>query len=1061
MVRIREQTGGLYEMFRGMQDSKDAVSVCLYPPAEQNVDASDVPNRAFRHFEMGTGSINLRFAALCVRHCSTPLLDTTMNTRRTLPVHSPVMRAAFTIAFGWLLLTCVGAAPAAAEISIAVNKPGADSLAEGDPLEIAVIVLSPPAEITSIQAAVGARTLTLTKDGVNTWSGSLSLTGLPRGPHQLVVTATNVAAETRQVTRPFIFNNPPTLTVTAPAEPYQLSGPDIRVSATCVDNDGPPCKLTVMALNGVNIPLAAGVGTIDTIVSSAEGRLLLAIFATDAVTNREVSVVRVLDVLSPRHRPVASYSGGILDITSDRALIVDGSVTPSVVRLVDRATNTSQIIWTAQLHPTLDRYEFVGQGFLTVSGALLETQFGDGTGQSHLREWRGGALTDLGVVQSTSTRVKGRWATSTLFSPPGQLMLRDLLTGTSTVVTDKWLGHDFAPDGRVVYTSPSYEIMSFEPGPPPSTTQVTFGSPAWSLGPKTDGVNVVFQRLPESQVGPASLVLRTSDGTEIVLADRALVREYHVNNGWIAFVRQGPGFALELWRRAPDGTERQLAVIVGDIYIWELSDTGEVLFDKWSGASGGRYLARPDGTVVGVPSGFKPILIDGAWHALTASHLLAVDMTVPSRSILAEGATGTFFTTDVAILNPHGVAVPVTVRYLRENAPEIAETRTLPALSRTTIRENSIAGLEHASVSTVVDAPAATPVVVERLMTWDATGYGGHLGTSVDQPRSRWLFAEGAQGFFHTFFLLANSGHSEAEVKFTFLVELGTPVSHTVRVAPGERKTIYAGDVADLINRSFATVIESNVPIVAERAMYFGDSPIWLGGHGSAGVPELTSTWFYAEGATGSLFDTFILLANPHPVDVRVRITYTTDAGQVIVRGRTLPAASRLTINLEDEGPELANVAVATRVESLTLPIVSERTMYWGTTGAGWREAHNTFGMTQTGVKWGLAEGRAGGPRAYQTFVLVSNLFKDYGPANLRVTFVKEDGTTVVRTFDVPPSQRFSIDTSGIAELANSNFSTIVESINGLPINVESAIYWSVNGVTWEGGGNTIATRLW
>jgi hypothetical protein len=34
----------------------------------------------------------------------------------------------------------------------------------------------------------------------------------------------------------------------------------------------------------------------------------------------------------------------------------------------------------------------------------------------------------------------------------------------------------------------------------------------------------------------------------------------------------------------------------------------------------------------------------------------------------------------------------------------------------------------------------------------------------------------------------------------------------------------------------------------------------------------------------------------------------------------------------------------------------------------------------------------------------------------LRVTFVKEYGTIVVRTFDVAASQRFTIDTSGISE---------------------------------------------
>jgi hypothetical protein len=255
-------------------------------------------------------------------------------------------------------------------------------------------------------------------------------------------------------------------------------------------------------------------------------------------------------------------------------------------------------------------------------------------------------------------------------------------------------------------------------------------------------------------------------------------------------------------------------------------------------------------------------------------------------------------------------------------------------------------------------------------------------------------------------------------------------------------------------------VIESDVPIVAERAMYFGDSPLWLGGHGSAGVPEPSYRWFHAEGATGSLFDTFILLANPHPVDVTVHLTYTTDKGQELVRTKIIPASSRLTVNIEDEAPELVNTAVSTRVETVDYPIVSERAMYWGTTGAGWREAHNSFGVTEVGARWGVAEGRSGGPRGYETYVLVSN--PSPFSTSVRVTFVKEDGTVFVpaQPFDVAPASRLTIPTGTFPELAGTNFSTIVESINAVPISVESAIYWNANGVIWEGGGNTLATRI-
>jgi hypothetical protein len=221
-------------------------------------------------------------------------------------------------------------------------------------------------------------------------------------------------------------------------------------------------------------------------------------------------------------------------------------------------------------------------------------------------------------------------------------------------------------------------------------------------------------------------------------------------------------------------------------------------------------------------------------------------------------------------------------------------------------------------------------------------------------------------------------------------------------------------------------------------------------------VPEPAYRWFHAEGATGSLFDTFILIGNPHPVDVTVHVTYTTDTGIIIKRPHIIPASSRLTINAEDEAPELANTSFSTMIEPAWYPIVSERAMYWGTTGSGWREAHNSFGATEPASRWGLAEGRRGGARGYQTYVLVSNMSQYQ--TEVRATFVKENGTTVVRTYNLTPSQRYNIDTNTIPELADSNFSTIIES--GVPVTVESAIYWNANGVIWEGGGNTVGTRL-
>ena len=55
--------------------------------------------------------------------------------------------------------------------------------------------------------------------------------------------------------------------------------------------------------------------------------------------------------------------------------------------------------------------------------------------------------------------------------------------------------------------------------------------------------------------------------------------------------------------------------------------------------------------------------------------------------------------------------------------------------------------------------------------------------------------------------------------------------------------------------------------------MYFGNTPtrLFTGGHASSGAPDPSTTWLFAEGATGPYFDTYILLANPGTTPATVR----------------------------------------------------------------------------------------------------------------------------------------------------------------------------------------------
>ncbi len=72
--------------------------------------------------------------------------------------------------------------------------------------------------------------------------------------------------------------------------------------------------------------------------------------------------------------------------------------------------------------------------------------------------------------------------------------------------------------------------------------------------------------------------------------------------------------------------------------------------------------------------------------------------------------------------------------------------------------------------------------------------------------------------------------------------------------------------------------------------------------------------WFLAEGATGDGFDTFILVANPlrHP-EVEVEFTFLTENAEPATLTKTLPAKSRLTVNIETDMPGLPPGPVATQ----------------------------------------------------------------------------------------------------------------------------------------------------
>jgi Ca2+-binding RTX toxin-like protein len=426
---------------------------------------------------------------------------------------------------------------------------------------------------------------------------------------------------------------------------------------------------------------------------------------------------------------------------------------------------------------------------------------------------------------------------------------------------------------------------------------------------------------------------------------------------------------------------------------------------------------------------------------------------------LSEGGTGTFFDLDILVANPNTVPAPIVATFLKDDGTTVTRQFSVPASGQLVIPVDQIPGLESVGgVSTVITSSNGLPLVVERTMFWDQRHYGAHGGSAVDGPRTQWVFAEGSEGFFHTFVLLANAGNLPASVTLTFLREGLQPVLHTVTVPPTSRVTVAAGQIPDLVDTTFSIVVTSTLPITAERAMYFGTARFLDGGHESAGVPEPATSWFLAEGATGPFFETFVLVGNPNPSTANVTLTFLTSDGQTVVKDKSIPASSRLTVNIETEDSRLLNAAVSTTVTS-NVPVVVERAMYWPGTGAEWYEAHNSFGSTTVGTKWGLAEGRVGFDDAFQTFILLAN--NSTQAADVRITFLRANGPAVVKTFTVNPTSRFNLWVNNtVPELSNETFGALIEVTNGVGIFVERAMYSDALDQVLAAGTNALATRL-
>jgi hypothetical protein len=406
---------------------------------------------------------------------------------------------------------------------------------------------------------------------------------------------------------------------------------------------------------------------------------------------------------------------------------------------------------------------------------------------------------------------------------------------------------------------------------------------------------------------------------------------------------------------------------VANATIELMNEAGEKMSIPWRILPGSRSTAHVNRLMPGCGVSARvisdtPIICErsmyfdyqGRWQGGTDS----AGATEPSDTwYLAEGYTAPNFEEFVLIQNPQKKWVKAELTFMREGTEPIQASVNLAPESRFTLNVKVVPGLENASVSTMVRA--ADGVVCERSMYFDYGGHtGGHNAMGVTEPAEKWYLAEGytAQEY-DTYVLIQNPGDSQARVDLSFLRSDGHVREMPVTVPATGRRTVKVDDVPGFEAAEVSTQITSDVPVIAERAMYF-DAGGRSGGHDSTGVSRPAETWYLAEGYTGGEFDSYVLLMNPGGA-ARVRTTFMRSDGHSWSRTDDLLPRSRFTIHI-DEMPGFENAEVSTLVETVDgSRIIAERAVYFVYDGV-YPGGHGCVGVNSPEKTWYFAEGYTG-----------------------------------------------------------------------------------------------------
>lgn len=311
----------------------------------------------------------------------------------------------------------------------------------------------------------------------------------------------------------------------------------------------------------------------------------------------------------------------------------------------------------------------------------------------------------------------------------------------------------------------------------------------------------------------------------------------------------------------------------------------------------------------------------------------------------AEGYTGPGFNEWLCMANFGSSDANVRVSYIYPDKPPLTKDYSLDAGRRRTLNVN----LESETSGDVsLHVRSDNPIVAERPIYFNymEKWTGGHNVSGAMSPETVLLFAEGytGEGFDEWLCLMNPQDRYTANVNINYYFGSGAPVQFYYTIEPEKRLTINVNEDAAHVghaNESVSLEIISDLPIVAERPMYFNYAGKWPGGHNVMGIPAPAKEFFFAEGYTGEGFEVWLSIL-VKTTTAKVNVTYIFPDGEPVEKTYKLSGPKRTTLNVNNESQKAHDVSI--KVES-DFPIVVERPIYFNYSDK-WTGGHNVVGET-------------------------------------------------------------------------------------------------------------------